>query len=161
LTLALARFAKRVVAVDQSPAMLKLVQRRARDAGLGARVRTVEGDLENLDLQDGSVDAVFLSQALHHAARPPAAVREAARILKADGLLVVLDLMKHDRDWVRERWADQWLGFEPEEVRDWMREAGVAPLCAGPLPAQAPGMPVLIAAGRKRNGRGKRTETAE
>lgn len=125
LTLLLARFADKVIAVDQSPAMLKEVRREAKRCGVAARVEVAEGDLEKLPLGDKSVDAAFLSQALHHAARPEAAVLEAARIVKAGGQLVILDLSRHDQEWVRDQLADQWLGFDAEELAGWIKAAGM------------------------------------
>lgn len=150
LALLLARFAKSVTAVDQSRAMLRQVRERAREAGVGARVKVAEGDLEGLPLRDRSVDAAFLSQALHHAARPPHAVAEAARILRPGGRLVVLDLERHEQDWVREQWADQWLGFEEREIREWMEQAGLQPEVSRRLSGAAPELAVLLAVGRKR-----------
>ena len=125
LTLLLARFAAEVVAVDQSPAMLREVRREAKRCGVAARVKVAEGDLEKLPLGEGSVDAAFLSQALHHAARPEAAVREAARIVRPGGQLVILDLLRHDQEWVRDQLADQWLGFDKEEIAGWLKAAGL------------------------------------
>jgi ArsR family transcriptional regulator len=114
LTLLLARFAKRVTAVDLSAQMLRVVQERSKEAGVSRRVTVEKGDLEKLPLKAGSMDAVFVSQVLHHAARPAAALGEAARILKRGGRLVLLDLAKHDQEWTRDEWADQWLGFDEQ-----------------------------------------------
>ena len=151
LTLLLARFAKRVTAVDQSKAMLRHVRARAKDDGLADHVETVEGDLERVPLPDAGHDAVFLSQALHHAARPAHAIREAARLLNPGGHLVVLDLARHAQDWVRSEWADQWLGFEEDELRAWMGEAGLTPLRVQRLGEAAPAdLAVLLAVGSKR-----------
>jgi ArsR family transcriptional regulator len=149
LTLLLARFAREVVAVDQSPAMLREVKQEAKKAGLAERVRVEEGDLEALPLKDRSMDAVFLSQALHHAARPPAAVREAARVLRPDGLLIVLDLVQHEQEWVREKWADQWLGFQEDELKGWMSESGLTPLVFQRMEGATPELVVLLAVGKK------------
>lgn len=123
LTLLLARFAKRVTAIDLSAQMLRVVQERSAEAGVGSRVAAEKGDLEKLPLQEGSVDAVFVSQVLHHTARPGAALKEAARILKPGGQLILLDLARHDQEWMREEWADQWLGFEEKELKDWLKAA--------------------------------------
>jgi DNA-binding transcriptional ArsR family regulator len=46
LTMLLARFARSVVAVDQSKAMLREVREKAQRAGLGGRVKVAEGDLD-------------------------------------------------------------------------------------------------------------------
>lgn len=149
LALLLARYAGSVTAVDQSKAMLKQVRNRAEAAGLGAVVKVCESDMESLPLPDESADAVFLSQALHHAAQPEAAVREAARVLRKSGRVILLDLVKHDQDWVREQWADQWLGFEEKEIREWMEAAGLRQVSAERLAAAAPTFSVLLASAIK------------
>lgn len=125
VALLLARFARRVAAVDQSKAMLRHVRARAKEAGLDRRVEPVEGDLEHTTLPNAAFDVVFIGQALHHAARPAHAIAEAARLLKPGGLLIVLDLARHDQDWVRAEWADQWLGFEEDELKGWMEQYGL------------------------------------
>lgn len=148
LAMLLARFAGSVVAVDQSPAMLKQVKERAAAAGLTS-VNVCEADLESLPLADASADAVILSQALHHAAQPALAISEAARILRPGGRMVVLDLFRHDQDWVREQWADQWLGFEEGELRTWLSSAGLRDVRLDRLPAASPEFSVLLASAKK------------
>jgi ArsR family transcriptional regulator len=116
LTLEMARWATRVTAIDRSPEVL------ARGRALAARkgVRNIawkRGDLESLPLDDGSVDLALLSQALHHAEQPARAMREARRILKPGGRLLVLDLRKHGEAWVKTTLGDRWLGFTERELR--------------------------------------------
>jgi len=139
LTLLLARFAKRVTAIDLSAQMLRVVQERSAEAGVTSRVAVETGDLEKLPIKANRQDAVFLSQVLHHAARPAKALKEAARILKPSGQMILLDLAKHDQEWVRDEWADQWLGFDERELRNWLKDAGLKveffQTLEGPTPA--------------------------
>ena len=144
LTLQLARYARHVHAVDHSPRMLRHLEKAAADAGLASVVTALQGDLEGVPLPSGSVDAVFLSQALHHAAEPARAVAEAVRLLRPGGLLLLLDLARHDREWVRERFADQWLGFEPDLLAGWVRQAGGEVLRCETLSGSTPELPVLV-----------------
>ena len=149
LTLEAARWAKRVVGVDRSLAVLK----QARALACRRRVTNVEwkrGDLEQVPLGDASVDVAVLSQALHHAADPGRALAEAARIVRPGGRVLVLDLRVHDQAWVRERLGDRWLGFEDTALERLMTAAGLADVNVG-VGARKAGDPfaVLVASGRK------------
>lgn len=149
LTLLLARFAKRVTAVDLSAQMLRVVQERSSEAGVSARVTVEKGDLEKLPVADGSQDAVFVSQVLHHAARPGQALKEAARILKSGGQMVLLDLARHDQQWVRDEWADQWLGFDERELKSWLKDAGLKVKIFQSLEGPTPAFSVLMVVAEK------------
>lgn len=149
LTLLLARFAQKVVAFDQSEKMLGLVAEQAAEQGLPDRLDLRIGNLEDLQLDAGAFDAVFISQALHHTSNPEEVLRMAARGLKPGGRLVVLDLVRHEHEWTREQWADQWLGFDPIEMREWLLRAGLEPLALDSLPGATPDLSVLIVVGKK------------
>ena len=124
LTIEASRFARRVIAIDRSEAVLE----KARQSAKRRRVKNVEwkrGELEKLPLKDASVDVALLSQALHHATEPAAALREAARIVRPGGRVLLLELRRHEESWVRERLGDKWLGFEEGELRSMMESAGL------------------------------------
>lgn len=112
----------RVVAVDQSPAMLDALRRKFP---FSDRVDTRIGEAEELPLDTASVDYAFANMYLHHVEGPATAIHEMARILKPGGRLVVTDLDTHDFEFLRTEQHDRWLGFEREDVRRWFREAGL------------------------------------
>ena len=150
LTIEAARFARTVIAVDRSEAVLA----RAKEAAARRKLRNVawkRGELETLPLEDGSVDVALLSQALHHAQHPDRALAEAARILRPGGRVLVLDLRKHDEHWVRERLGDAWLGFEDAELKRLLEDAGLSDIkiSVGARRQRDP-FTVLIASGVKR-----------
>ena len=149
LALLLARFAKKVIAFDQSEKMLKLVGEKAKEQGVDARVDLRVGILESLDLEGAELDAVFLSQALHHTSNPEEVICSAAAGLKPGGQLIILDLVRHEHEWTREQWADQWLGFDPLEIRGWLVEAGLDPIVLDSLPGSTPDLSVLMVVGMK------------
>jgi len=150
LALLLARFATKVVAFDQSEKMLKLVSEKAVADNLADRLEVRVGILEELDLSREAFDAVFLSQALHHTSSPENVIRTAAGGLKPGGQLIILDLMRHEHEWAREEWADQWLGFDPLEIREWLKDAGIEPHVVDSLPGSTPDLSVLIVVGEKK-----------
>jgi ArsR family transcriptional regulator len=149
LALLLARFAEKVIAFDQSEKMLKLVAEKAAEQNISERLDLRVGILEDLELSSEALDAVFISQALHHTSDPEEVVRSAAAGLKPGGRLIILDLVRHEHEWTREQWADQWLGFDPLEIRGWLTQAGIKPLVLDSLPGSTPDLLVLMAVGIK------------
>lgn len=122
VTEALIRKGLKVIAVDQSEAMLAQMRNRfANLDGIDYRV----GEAETLPIQDESVDYVFANMYLHHVDSPPRAIDEMARILKPGGKLVITDLDEHPFDFLRVEHHDRWMGFKREDVRRWFIEAGL------------------------------------
>ena len=149
LTIEASRWATRVIAVDRSEVVLA----RAKALARRRRVSNViwkKGELEKLPIRDGAVDVAMLSQALHHAQNPARAVAEAARITVAGGRVLVLDLRRHNEDWVRAKLGDRRLGFEDDELKRMLTTAGLTEVKVG-VGARKSGDPftVLIASGRK------------
>jgi ArsR family transcriptional regulator len=149
LALLLARFAKQVVAFDQSENMLKLVAEHAAEQNVLDRLDLRVGNLESLDLSGEDFDAVFISQSLHHTSNPEEVLCAVSEGLKTGGQLVILDLVRHEHEWTREEWADQWLGFDPIEIREWLEKADIAAEIVDSLPGSTPDLSVLIVVGTK------------
>lgn len=123
LTVEAARWAREVIAVDASATAIKAAKLLAKKHDVH-NVVWKRGVLEALPLDDGSIDIALLAQALHHAADPAQALREAHRVLAPGGTLLVLDLRSHDQTWTRDRLGDHWLGFDDEELRRLITGAG-------------------------------------
>lgn len=119
----LARRVSRVWCIDNSPGMVEVGTDLAQKNGLDNLTYKL-GDIESVPLPDASVDLAILSQALHHAQHPPAALAEALRILRPGGQLLVLDLKAHQFEKARELYADVWLGFSENTLHDLLRKAG-------------------------------------
>lgn len=110
----------RVVAVDQSEAMLAEITRKFGDA-----VDCRRGGADALPIAKETVDYAFANMYLHHVDHPPEAIREMARILKPGGRLVITDLDEHPYEFLRIEQYDRWMGFKREDVERWFRAAGL------------------------------------
>ncbi len=122
-SLLLAQNATKVIAVDSSAKMIEF----ARGQAHRHQVKNVEcrlGDMEEVPIDNASVDLVFFSQSLHHALHPQHAIAEAARILRHGGRIAILDLAKHRFEEAREMYADEWLGFSEAELESMLQRAG-------------------------------------
>jgi ArsR family transcriptional regulator len=146
----LARRARSVIAVDSSQKMVDFGADLARRNGL-ANFEYRMGDLEALPITDASIDLAVLSQALHHAAHPERAVREAARILRPGGRIAILDLKRHAFEEARELYADLWLGFSEVELAGFLENVGFldVEVCMVHREKQAPHFETLLALGRR------------
>jgi len=119
----LAKSARKVIAIDNSPKMVEFGAKLAKQHG----VKNLEyrlGDLEEPPVAKESVDLVLLSQALHHAIKPERAVEAARRILKKNGRIVVLDLLSHRFEKARDLYADRWLGFSEVKLHQLLEQGG-------------------------------------
>ena len=149
----LERLASRVergLGVDASRAMLALARSRLSKPEL-AHCAVRQADMYRLPMPDGAFDTVVLQMVLHYAEDPAAALAEAARVLRPGGLLLVVDLLRHDRAELAERLAHRWPGFDDATLAALMQDAGLDPgepvTVPGPLPVRLwPATPFSAAA---------------
>jgi len=92
LSFAAAPHARSVTAFDLSENMLQVVTTAARGRNLG-NIVTVPGAAEALPFDDARFDIVATRFSAHHWSDVPAALREAHRVLKPGGTLVVIDIV--------------------------------------------------------------------
>jgi len=150
LSMEIARCARKVIAVDKSATMLRKAEQLARRHAV-KHITWRRAKLEKLPLQEESVDVALLAQVLHCVEDPSAVLREAHRILKPDGTLLLQELRTHGEEWVREKLGDVRLGFEEKELKDLLRSNFFVDIRLG-VGAKRRGDPftVLIGCGRKK-----------
>lgn len=150
LALLLARGAKRVIAVDSSEKMVEYGRSLVEKNGIG-NLDYLQGDIEELPIATAEIDLVLMHQVLHHALHPPVAMREAWRVLRPGGRIVVLDLLTHDVEEARELYADVWLGFSQAELLGLLKTTGFLDVEVSVVDraGEAPHFETLMATARK------------
>lgn len=108
-----------VYALDKLPAMLQILETKRRNY---ERILTLPCGENEFELDSGEVDIVFHANVLHETQQPEAHLREAHRVLKSGGRLIVIE-------W---NWADEesqpgppnTIRLEPQTTRDLLEKAG-------------------------------------
>ena len=138
---AVAPFVRRVIAIDESVAMLRAARTRLH-AVANAEVR--HGTLESLPLDAHSVHVAVMSLVLPYVADPPGVLAEARRILRPGGRLLIVDMLPHEHEEYSQTMGHLWLGVEAGQLEQWALDADFASARVHPLPAvhgaKGPGM---------------------
>ena len=126
---------ERGLGIDLSLDMLLLARDRLERAALrNCSVR--QGDIYDLPIADNSFDAVIIHQVLHFLDDGGRAVKEAARVLRPGGSLLVVDFAPHEIEYLREKHAHRRLGFATETVSQWIDAAGLEGVMHKSLPPE-------------------------
>lgn len=83
-----------VTGIDLSEEMLKIARLKVAHSGQSLRIRLMQADAKGLPFADRHFDGVFSNTILHHVADPVAYLREARRVLRDGGALVIRDLAR-------------------------------------------------------------------
>jgi ubiquinone/menaquinone biosynthesis C-methylase UbiE/DNA-binding transcriptional ArsR family regulator len=140
----IAPYVKKVVAVDASGDMLDAARARL-DSLKNVHVR--QGDLETLPIENGELQAAMLSLVLHYSPDPARALAEVARVLRAGGRVLVVDMLPHDREEYQQQMGHVWLGFSEKQMTKYLAGAGFSDVRVRALPVDPDAKgPALFAA---------------
>ena len=116
----LLEFAKKVVGVDNSYAMLEQARSKIKTDSAEFRL----GELEHLPFQDSFSDGAVIHYVLHHCVQPELIFPEVNRVLKTGGIFVLFDFLHHAQEYFCWTMGDLWLGFNDEELKGWFEKGG-------------------------------------
>lgn len=124
LLTALAPLFDKALGIDTSRSMF--------EAGL----KTLElTSAENITLQnkdfyglpgETKVDVMVAAMVLHHMPSPNAFFQQVAKMLKQDGLLILVELCPHTQEKAKTLCGDLWLGFAPETLKHHAEKNGLS-----------------------------------
>jgi methyltransferase OMS1 len=129
------RPACQITAIDCDPAALSAAGRQAAQLGLQADLRLM--DAHRLDFPERSFDTVVSTFGLCAFSDPVAALREMARVCRADGLILLLEHGRSDSAWLaglQDMLAGRWsvyLGRHwNHDLTALLRQAGLVPIAS-------------------------------
>lgn len=146
----LAPFARRVIAIDHGEQMVAAARAR-----LGAleNVEVALAELTDTPVKSASADLAIMALVLHHLDEPEGALHEAARLLKAGGRLLIIDMQPHAHREYKRTMGHKHLGFDPDALTGMLARAGLGEVRISALPAdpEAKGPPLFVAVATKTN----------
>ena len=119
----LSPFASKLWGVDQSRDMLAIARGKLEARGLKyAQLR--QADIYALPYADASGDLVTIHQVLHFLDDPQRALVEARRVLKPNGILIIVDFAPHELEDLRVSHAHRRLGLSAEQMSGYLVRSG-------------------------------------
>lgn len=122
VALDLAAAGARVTGADSSKGMLRVFAAKAGEAGLAARALDLGED--GAGALGGPYDLAASSMTLHHVADVPALLKRLRASLRPGGRVALADLDREDGSFHGEGAEVAHLGFERDQMRAWLAEAG-------------------------------------
>jgi ubiquinone/menaquinone biosynthesis C-methylase UbiE len=80
-----------ITGLDVSENMLKKAAENVRQEGIGEKINLVTGNADNMPFRDESFDLVISYASLHHWFRPALVFKEARRVVKQGGAVIIRD----------------------------------------------------------------------
>jgi demethylmenaquinone methyltransferase/2-methoxy-6-polyprenyl-1,4-benzoquinol methylase len=83
----------KIIGIDPSIGMMEVGKTKIKDGIF------IEAGAENMPLEDGSADIISISYGIRNVVKRKEALEEFARVLKPNGILVILEFTKNDKVW--------------------------------------------------------------
>ncbi len=112
--------AKRVIAVDISPLLVKFAREEVEKVGVSDRIAVEVGDVEDLKYDDDSFDIACSMGTTIHLPNPSKGIAELKRVCKPSGLVVTNAVLAG-----KTKEGSYWKTFTEDEFRGLFRENGL------------------------------------
>ncbi len=113
-----------VVGIDIEKKQIDVARKIRRNKKAQGSLSFLVASGENTQQADKSADIVIFAHSLHHIEHPHRAIAEGYRILDDNGILIIIDLQKHEELWVRDIYRDVHMGFAQDSLTQWLRKVG-------------------------------------
>ncbi len=112
--------ASEAIGIDRSPDMLSIARVNLSEPRF-SHCSVRHGDMYSLPFDLPRFDLATLHMVLHFAEKPQDVIAEAARVVQANGHLLIVDFAPHSQHQLLEEHAHLRLGFDTDEVETWAK----------------------------------------
>jgi len=112
-----------VLGIDLARHMLDVAERHRAGSPHGDRLRFEVADVKALPYDDASFDVVISNTILHHIPEPRALMREAWRVLRPGGVMLIRDLFRPADEQGVEQIVQEHAGDEPADAQQLLRQS--------------------------------------
>lgn len=109
---------KSVIGIDIEAQQIEIAKQMHLNAETKKSLSFLVASGEDTKQKPDSTDLVIFSHSLHHIKDPRKAIAEAYRILDNRGVVIILDLHKHEETWMKEIYGDIHLGFGKTDIEE-------------------------------------------
>jgi len=115
---------ERGIGIDTSSEMLAIARTQLESESF-RHVQIRKGDMYNMPVDDDTIDVASLHLVLHYSDDPAAVVAEAARTLRPEGRLLIVDFAPHQEEYLRDEHQHRRMGFTDKEIEQAFIQAGL------------------------------------
>lgn len=117
----LSPYIKTIYGVDKSKEMLNIA-RSTIDRKKIQNCHLSYEDCHDLSFDDHYFDSITIHMSLHYFSSPDKVITEACRVIKKNGLIVIVDFETHNVVDLAEKEAHQWLGFSDHDILSYFKD---------------------------------------
>ncbi len=138
----------KAIGIDKSHEMLTIARANI-DKTQYPNVELRHGDMYNIAYDNNYFDMITIHMVLHYAEYPDLLLKEASRLLRPNGKVILVDFEPHTQEYLREDHAHKWLGFNDAKIKALMKNAELDYQCLLRIKSQS--MSIGIWQGVKNN----------
>jgi len=113
---------EKIIGIDHSVGMLK---RAGEKASRYPQVKLLQGQADQLPIENHTVDVAMCHMLLHHTISPRQTLRELHRITRPGGFVVVVDADSHHHPWTLSEFGDVHYGIDRNTLHQQMIDLGL------------------------------------